>query len=66
MKMKFTRQVRESLATEIKKLSTYGGIGVSLIGFYSNSGPVVFFGTCAWWIVCQAAAHVLLSIEDKD
>ena len=42
MKMKFTRPVRESLAAELKKVSTYGGIGLGLLG-YSSSSPKVLF-----------------------
>ena len=65
MKMKFTRPVRESLAAELKKVSTYGGIGLGLLG-YSSSSPKVLFGACVWWVVCQVAAHMLMSIQDED
>ena len=65
MKMKFTQRVRDSFATEVKKVSTFGGIGLGLLG-YSNNSPSILAGACLWWAVCQIGAHVLMSIQDED
>lgn len=63
MKLKFSREVRMSAATEIKKVSTYGGIGIGILGYSANS-PIALFASFVWWLVCQLLAHVLMSIED--
>jgi hypothetical protein len=65
MKLKFSREVRMSAATEIKKVSTYGGIGLGALGFAAHS-PLVLIGSGVWWLFCQVVAHVLMSIEDED
>uniref|UniRef100_UPI0039F70AA2 hypothetical protein n=1 Tax=Sulfuriferula sp. GW6 TaxID=3345112 RepID=UPI0039F70AA2 len=65
MKLKFTRAVRESFAGELKKVSTFGGLGIGVLGYSANS-PAILLGACGWWAVCQIAAHVLMSIQDVD
>lgn len=65
MKLKFDRDARLSLATEIKKVSTFGGIGLGFFGYTENS-PLLLLAACVWWIICQAIAHVIMSIQDKD
>ena len=63
MKFKFSKEVRQSFAGELKKVSTFGGAGIGVLGYATNS-PIVLFGACVWWACCQIAAHVLMSIED--
>ena len=65
MKLKFTCAVRESFAMEIKKVSTFGGAGLVFLGYTAKSASILA-AACAWWVVCQFAAHVLMSIQDKE
>lgn len=65
MKFKVTKAVRESLATELKKVSTFGGLGLGVLGYSTNS-PVILVGASVWWGLCQIVAHMLLSIQDQD
>jgi hypothetical protein len=64
MKFKFNKEARASFASEIKKVSTYGLAALGLLGYSSKSGWVLF-AAGGWWLVFQALAHVLLSIEDE-
>ncbi len=52
------------MADEIKKASTFGGIGLGFLG-YSMSSPTVFLGAFLWWISCQIVANLILAIEDE-
>ncbi|MBE7567862.1 hypothetical protein [Acidithiobacillus sp. HP-11] len=63
MKLRFNKEVRSSIAEELKKASTYGGIGLGLLG-YSMNQSVVMLGAFIWWIACQVIAALLLAIED--
>jgi len=45
MKLRFNREVRKSIADELKKVSTLGGIGLGVLG-YSISAPVVLLAAC--------------------
>lgn len=65
MKFKFNKEVRQSLAGEIKKVSTVGGLGLGVFGFTANS-PYILIAACSWWAVCQLIAHVLMSISDEE
>jgi hypothetical protein len=65
MKLKFNRDVRKSIAEELKKISSFGGVGLGYIG-YSNNSPTVLLAAFVWWILCQTIAHVLMSVEDED
>ena len=64
MKLRFNKDVRYSVAEELKKISTYGGLGLGVLGYSSNNAAIVF-GAFAWWVICQTIAHLLLSIEDN-
>jgi len=39
MRLKFNREVRKSIADELKKISTFGGIGLGVLG-YSMTNPL--------------------------
>ena len=64
MRLRFNKDVRKSVADEIKKASTFGGIGLGFLG-YSMSSPTVFLGAFLWWISCQIVANLILAIEDE-
>jgi len=64
MKLKFDREVRRSIADELKKISNLGGVGLGFMGYSSNS-PVILLGAFIWWIVCQTISHLLMSIQDE-
>lgn len=64
MKLRFNRDVRKSIADELKKVSTFGGIGLGILG-YSMNNPAVLFGAFCWWVSCQMIAAVLLAMEDE-
>ncbi len=63
MRLKFNREVRRSIAEELKKVSTFGGIGLGILG-YSLTDPFIVLGAFVWWIICQIVANTLLAIED--
>ena len=65
MKLKFDREVRKSIADELKKISNFGGVGLGFMGYSSNS-PVILLGAFIWWIVCQTISHLLMSIQDEE
>ena len=65
MKLKFNREVRKSIADELKKVSTFGGIGLGVLG-YSINAPLLLLGAFFWWIVCQIIATLLLAMEDES
>lgn len=54
-----------SIADELKKASTYGGIGLGLLG-YSMKAPSVLLAAFLWWITCQTIANLLLAMEDDE
>ena len=54
MRLRFNRDVRQSIAEELKKASTYGGIGLGLLG-YSLNTPAVLLGAFVWWVVCRSS-----------
>ncbi|MDO9225353.1 MAG: hypothetical protein Q8M09_18490 [Pseudomonadota bacterium] len=64
MKLRFNREVRKSIADELKKVSTIGGIGLGVLG-YSINQPVALVAAFGWWIVCQLIANLLLAMEDE-
>jgi len=52
-----------SVAEEPKKISTYGGLSLGVLG-YSNNNAAIVFGALVWWVICQTIAHLRLSIGD--
>lgn len=64
MKLRFNRELRKSIADELKKVSTFGGIGLGVLG-YSTNDPVMLLGAFAWWVSCQLIAALLLAMEDE-
>jgi len=64
MKIRFNREVRKSIADELKKVSTFGGIGLGVLG-YSTNDPVMLLAAFAWWVLCQLIAAILLAMEDE-
>jgi len=64
MKLRFNREVRKSIADELKKVSTIGGIGLGVLG-YSINQPIALVAAFVWWIVCQLIANLLLAVEDE-
>jgi len=65
MKFRFNREVRKSIAEELKRISTFGGIGLGLLG-YSMNAPLIFLSAFLWWIACQIIATLLLAMEDES
>jgi len=65
MKLKFNREVRKSIADELKKVSTFGGIGLGVLG-YSINAPLILLSAFLWWIACQIIATILLAMEDES
>ena len=65
MKLRFNKVVRVSIADELKNASTYGGIGLGLLG-YSTKAPAVLLAAFLWWIICQTIANPLLAMEDDE
>jgi len=63
MRLKFSREVRKSIADELKKISTFGGIGLGVLG-YSMTNSLIMLGAFVWWTICQIVANILLAIED--
>jgi hypothetical protein len=63
MRLKFNREVRKSIADELKKISTFGGIGLGVLG-YSMTNPLIVLGAFVRWTICQIIANILLAIED--
>ena len=63
MRVKFNREVRKSIADELKKISTFGGIGLGVLG-YSMTNSLIMLGAFVWWTICQIVANILLAIED--
>jgi len=63
MRLKFSREVRKSIADELKKISTFGGIALGVLG-YSMTNPLFVLGSFVWWTICQIIANILLAIED--
>ncbi len=47
MKLAFNRDVRKSIADELKKVSTLGGIGLGVLG-YSMTDPWIMLGAFVW------------------
>jgi hypothetical protein len=64
MKIRFNRDVRKSIADELKKVSTFGGIGLGVLG-YSTNDPIMLLGAFGWWVSCQLIAALLLAMEDE-
>ena len=65
MKLRFNRDVRKSIAEELKKVSTFGGIGLGLLG-YSTNTPAILLAAFLWWVACQVIAAFLLALEDES
>jgi len=63
MRLKFSREVRKSIADELKRISTFGGIGLGVLG-YSMTNSLIMLGAFVWWTICQIIANILLAIED--
>lgn len=64
MKMRFNQEVRKSIADELKKISTIGGVGLGVLGYAINQ-PEALVAAFAWWILCQLIANLLLAMEDE-
>ena len=52
MRLKFSREVRKSIADELKRISTFGGLGLGVLG-YSMTNPLIMLGAFVWWTICQ-------------
>ena len=65
MKLRFSREARKSIADELKKVSTFGGIGLGVLG-YSINAPIILLSAFLWWIVCQIIATLPLAMEDES
>jgi len=63
MKLKFNKEVRKSIADELKKVSTFGGIGLGVLG-YSINAPLLLLSAFCGGLRCQIIATLLLTLED--
>ncbi len=63
MRLRFNKEVRTSIADELKKVSAWGGVALGVLG-YSMSNPWVMLAAFLWWIACQIIANILLAMED--
>ncbi|MDP2098150.1 MAG: hypothetical protein Q8K10_05970, partial [Methylobacter sp.] len=62
-KLKFNRDVKKSIAEELKKVYNFGGVGLVFM-VYSKNSRSVLLGAFFWCIVCQSIEHLIMSIED--
>jgi hypothetical protein len=51
MRMRFNADVRRTIAEERRNVFTFGGIGLGVLGYSSNT-PVILLGAFVWWIMC--------------
>jgi hypothetical protein len=65
MRMRFNADVRRTIAAELRKVSTFGGIGLGVLG-YSSDAPVMVLGAFLWWVMCQTISAMLLAMEDDE
>jgi len=49
MRLRFNQEVRHTIASELRKVSTFGGIALGVLG-YSSGSPVVLAGAFLWWV----------------
>lgn len=62
---RFNKKVRESVATELKRVAWAGSAGFSALGWSTSSGTLVA-GVVLWWLLAQVVAHFVLAVEDRD
>jgi hypothetical protein len=62
MKLRFNREVRKSIAGELKKVSAFGGVGLGVLG-YSINAPLILLRAFLCWIACQIIATLLLALR---
>ena len=65
MKLRFNQEVRQTVAAELRKVSTFGGIALGVLG-YSTNAPITIFGAFVWWVGCQGVSAMLLAVEDEE
>lgn len=65
MKLRFNKEVRRTIAAELRRVSTFGGIAIGVLG-YSTNEPVVVLGAFLWWVACQTLSALLLALEDDE
>jgi len=63
MRLRFNHDVRHTIASELRKISTFGGIALGVLG-YSSGSPVILAGAFLWWVGCQTLSAILLAMED--
>ncbi|MFZ5883645.1 MAG: hypothetical protein ACOYYI_07710 [Chloroflexota bacterium] len=65
MNLKLNKEVRLSLAGELKRAAWAGGIIWSFLGWSAQlvwAGPAIV----VWWLTMQALAHAVLAYEDSS
>jgi hypothetical protein len=65
MQFRFNREVRSTIAAELRKVSTFGGIALGFLG-YSAAAPILVLGAFVWWIACQMLSALLLGMEEEE
>lgn len=65
MKLRFNEEVRKTIAAELRRVSTFGGIAIGVLG-YSTNAPIVLLGAFFWWVACQTVSAFLLALEDDE
>ena len=65
MKLRMSKDVRASLASEAKKVSWVGAAVYTAVGWHIES-PYFLALVAAWFVFLQAGAHFLLSIQDGN
>ena len=65
MKLRFNREVRQTVAAELRRVSTFGGIAIGVLG-YSTDAPIIVLGAFFWWVGCQTVSALLLALEDEE
>ena len=65
MKLRFNQELRQTIAAELRKVSTFGGIAIGVLG-YSTDAPIVVLGAFFWWVACQTVSALLLALEDDE
>lgn len=64
MKIRFSKEVRKSLATQLIRASWGGSGAFTVLGVTAHSG-IVILATGAWWVLAQVIAHIILALEEE-
>lgn len=65
IRLRFNADVRRTVAAELRRVSTFGGIALGVLGYTTNE-PITLFGAFVWWVACQTLSALLLALEDDE